>query len=353
MLNGHWPLQAIALLLASFGSFTVVVLGAILSAIHAINITNIGPILAVLPAVAKLLTHFIPLTRDSGSISFLLTLAKAIGITEKNVKYKRSPGLIKSSLIYFLIIYGQFFVINYLLNHNFSVLLLVGMIILILNSTHIRFADDQSMHMLIISLITAIMLQSQNPWLVASYWIAISPLPIMVGFPSMDDVLFVVPKLAPYSIKILKSKMENFLAPVRPGERVLMAFDDPNGNYKRLFDGYRALIELSLYVAGIKNIHIMPDWWGVFELNYEGAPDFWGRDVVSVLKNVQQWNANYVIIYQEAGTRIESKWKNSGFKVLNRFSWSDCGKELGGARPYVAETPCWWLLKIPERLSGG
>jgi len=353
MLNGHWPLQAIALLLASFGSFTVVVLGAILSTIHAINIANIGPILAVLPAVAKLLTHFIPLIRQSISANTMLNVAKAIGMTKRDAKYKRNnPGTVNVSLIYFLIIFGQFFMTSYLFDHNFSVLLLAGITILILNSTLIRFADRQSMQMLIISIITAVMLKSQNLWLIPSYWIAISPLPIMVGFPSIDGVFSVVPKLAPYSINNLKSKMEKFLAPVRPGERVLMAFDDPDGDYNKIFDGYRVLLELPLYAAAIRNIHLMPDWWGVVELNYEGAPDFWGRDVRSVLKNTQQWNADYAIIYQEAGTPIDPKWEDNGFKVINSFSWFDCDRELRGVKPYSGQTPCWWLLKIPERLDG-
>lgn len=91
----------------------------------------------------------------------------------------------------------------------------------------------------------------------------------------------------------------------------------------------------------------MPDLWAIFETNYQGAPDFWGRDVGPVLKNARFWKADYVIIYQNAGTPLESKWEEAGFKVLNKFSWADYDEDLRGSRPYNGEPPDWWLMKKP------
>ncbi len=95
----------------------------------------------------------------------------------------------------------------------------------------------------------------------------------------------------------------------------------------------------------------MPDWWAVFDLNYEGAPDFWGTDVTRVSKNASDWNAHFVVIYQEAGTTLHTQWEKAGFRVLTRFSWAEQESELQGIKPYTGKTPEWWLLKVPEELK--
>jgi hypothetical protein len=145
--------------------------------------------------------------------------------------------------------------------------------------------------------------------------------------------------------------MEKFLCPVSKGQRILMIFDDPKGVREKVFDGYRILLELPHYVAAKNEVHFMPDWWGLSELNYEGAPDFWGRDVASVLKNADYWQADFVIIYQEAGTELASKWQEVGFEVKGRFSWSDYAEDLRGNNPYPGLTPNWWLLRKPEKIN--
>ena len=124
-----------------------------------------------------------------------------------------------------------------------------------------------------------------------------------------------------------------------------MALDHPEGMHQKLFDGYKALLELAHYVAAEKEIHFMPDNWAVFELNYQGAPDFWGRDVSVVLRNSEFWKADYVVVYQNAGTELDPQWEQAGFKILNKFSWGAYEEELRGIKPYEGETPDWWLLK--------
>ena len=145
--------------------------------------------------------------------------------------------------------------------------------------------------------------------------------------------------------------MEEFLKKIKRGERVLIVLNDPNDIYENIFDGYRTIYELPLYVAAKRNIHLLPDWWAVFELNYQGAPDFWGRDINSVLKNIKLWKAKYVIIYQIDNSSLESKWNDDGFKVLSKFSWKNYMHLLGEDIPFKGEAPDWWLLKIPVNLD--
>lgn len=342
----NWIIAGVAWFFASFGSFTVVFLGGILSFVVAVTTWNLFPLFAILPAGLKLVTHFYPFLAQGNLKSALLKVMKSIGMIDCNLKYKfTSSKRMGIREVYFLFIYAQFFIATCVIIKNVPILLCVGIMIFLLNSRFVRFADFQSMQMLMFGLATAEILRIQEPWLLLSYWILISPLPLLVGFPSMRNVFDLVPKLAPFFIKKLIDDMENFLKSVEPGQRVLMVFDVPQDIREKIFDGYRVLLELPLYVSSKKGIHFMPDWWGVFELNYKGAPDFWGRSPNSVIENINRWKADYVVIYQDESTELEAKWKTAGFDVVSKFSWANHEKELIGVKPYSGETPDWWLLK--------
>lgn len=46
-------------------------------------------------------------------------------------------------------------------------------------------------------------------------------------------------------------------------------------------DGYEILADWFLFIIR-SGVYVPFNWHAVFELNYEGAPDFWGRDVHDV-----------------------------------------------------------------------
>ena len=347
--TNNWIVAAIAWFFASFGSFTVVFFGGVVSVVSAFSFMSLAPVFAMIPAVLKLSIHLYPFLAQGKLKTSLLNRMKLLGITSQKVKYKRAyPLATKITLIYFIFIYAQFLFVLYFITGKVSILFLTGLVVFILNSGFMRFADIQSVQMLVVSLAMIEILQTPDPRLFLSYWILVSPLPLLASFPYAKKVLDIVPKLSPFSTKRFREGMYEFLAAVKSGERVLMAFDNPRGVYERIFDGYRFLLELPLYVASEKEVHFMPDWWGVGETNYKGAPNFWGRDVKTALKNVKFWKANYLVVYQDAGSTLESGWESAGFKVLSKFYWSDYEKELSGARPYSGKTPDWWLLRAPS-----
>lgn len=341
----QWLVAGFAWFAASSGSFTVVFLAGILSLVSAFSSGSLGPIIAILPAGLKLLTHFWPFITNRDLKTSLLGIMKAIGLVDRGVKYKRkSSKQLGLKHIYYMFLYGQFLLVSFLATGEIQVLFLTGCVIFLTNSTYARFADDQSIRLLMFSIAAAVVLQNPAPLFILSFWILASPIPRFANFHSISHKPNVVPKLFPFAIKPFLEGLEEFLLPVKRGERVLMAFNNPRGEYERVFDGYRTLLELPLYVATKKEIHFMPDWWGVFELNYEGATDFWGRDVESVQENINYWNANYVVIYQESGTKLDSKWQENGFETMGKFSWADYTENLGGEKPYAGPTPDWWLL---------
>ena len=345
--NKFWLLASLSLLCASFCSITVIFLMCWLALCYSLESWSLFPILTVIPSCTKILTHFYPFLINGGMLSTIGRIAKALGLTKKNSKYIRN-GMMRFGIgrIYFLLIYFQFIFVFLLVNRTIPLLLIVSIVIWIINSRFARFADDQSMYMLVLSVATATTIQSTiyNIWLFLSFWILASPIPMFAGFPS-QRCLAVVPKFKPFNISHLLNAMEKFLRPVQDGQRVLMAFDDPHGEYECIFDGYRVLLESPLYVATKRNFHFMPNWGGVFECNYEGAPDFWGRSVKDVEKQIKIWNADYVVIYHESGTKLDEKWFVAGFQMVSFFSWSQFEDQLGTVKPYSGTTPDWWLLK--------
>ena len=349
--SGNWVLATLAWVGASFGSFTVVFLACILSVVSSLQAWSIMPIVSVFPAGLKLLTHFFPFLSKGNIWESIQATAKGLGLTKQNAKYIRKDMHFNINRFYYLAIYGQFVVMFWILNNTIPVLMLSALGIWIINSRFARFADEQSMYMLVLSVAVATMMQtgSQGIVLLISFWILASPVPFLVGLPG--KALTTVPKYKPFRVKPILQDMEDFLKPVSKGQRVLMAFDDLHEDYGKIFDGYRTLLEAPLYVAACKEIHFMPDWWGVFELNYEGAPDFWGREVEDVERQIKAWKADYVVIYQESGTELSEKWEAAGFRSLSHFSWAKYEKDFGDIRPYSGPIPDWWLLEKDQILS--
>jgi len=343
--TGNWVLASLAWFGASFGSFTVVFLACILSVVSSLQTWFIMPVLSVLPAGFKLFTHFYPFLSKGSIWQSIQKAAKVLGLTKHNARYTRKNMGFNTYSLYYLAIYGQFIAIFWILNNTIPMLMLSALAIWIINSMFARFADDQSMHMLALSVAMATMLQavSQGIGLLISFWLLASPLPLMLRLP--DKVFTMVPKYRPFRVKPILQDIEDFLQPVSKGQRVLMAFDDPKGDYGKIFDGYRAILEAPLYVAACNEIHFIPDWYAVFEINYKGAPDFWGREVDDVKNQMKAWNVDYVVVYQESGTEICRKWAQNGFKMLSHLSWAKYEKNFESGRPYNGPTPDWWLLR--------
>lgn len=343
LLMQQWKVAMIIWIVISFNSFTVTFIAGLCSLFIAINTMDIMPIVVMIPSGIKLLTHFIyQIDKIKENCIYIM---KAIGMTDKKVKYRRSKSkkITKHDIVY-LILYVQYSFITYIRTGELPILFLFGVLIYITNVCKFRFADKQSMYMLMASFATINIIFNQDIIILISFWVMISPLPYYAGFPGVYT-LDTVPPLKPVDVKPLIDRMQEFLHSVKSDERILMAFNNPNGIYDDVFDGYRVLLELPLYVSTLRQIHFMPDWWGVFQTNYIGAPEFWGRDIKSIKHNIKYWDAQYALIYQQQETEIDSKWEKAGFTVVSKFCWSDFERQLMISKNNI-KLPNWWLLKI-------
>lgn len=354
ILTGNYFLASIALLGASFGSFTVFYLSVWVILAVALLKLDWLVLLTLCPGLVKIITGFFPLIAKGNLRKIIANRARDLGIRGK-AKYKRNLRLgIKG--FYFLGLWGIFCGAVYLWSYPvfdfapWQLTSLVGLAPLfwVVNKRISRFADPQSLYMFFLSLATAVMMLQKNIALLPFYWIAISPVPRFLRFSSEPDVLDIVPKREPFFVRSLIDSAEKFLHQVPSNSRVLFAFEDPKRKHGNIFDGYRVLLELPLYVAACRKIHLFPDWRAVFETNYEGAPNFWGREIGQVITNTTKWDVDFAIVYQESGTELDPKWEENNFLKLGVFSWKELQGELKGQCPFRGPWVDWWLLKVQK-----
>jgi hypothetical protein len=228
----------------------------------------------------------------------------------------------------------------------------VPLALFVVNRTLVRFADEQSTLLAMMTGAIAFAVTAPpSPWLAATLWIVISPIPVFL-VPADRSTLSALADLdprEPVDITSLEDRMRAFLAPVAPGQRVLMAFSDPDGVYEDLFDKYSTLLQLPLYISAVRGIHFMPDWWAVFETNYENAPSFWGRSVAAVGRNIDYWHADFAVVYQDSGTSLDDEWSKAGFVACGEFDWAEFTPvPLEHGRWFGDRIPKWWLLRRPH-----
>lgn len=352
LVSEQWILAAAAIFLASFASITVVMMGGIISFVIAIVTLNPFPLLIMVPAVLKLSLQLIPLFSESDGKGIVVSIMKAIGMSGKEVKYKRSKkGKIDLLFIYFSLLYLQFALVYYLIYNEVNILFITGLLIYWINKLIVRFADEQSTYMLMMSLgFATLAMQDFQIIPLLSYFLMINPFPLTTNVfdPKNIDL---VPIGKPFNIRKISTIVETFFKDVQKDQKVFMCFNDPENDYEKIFDGYRRLLELPHYVANLKEFHFMPDWWGVFELNYPGAPDLWGRDMEHAKKNIKEWKSDYLVVYQSAGTSLSTEWKENGFEELSVINWQEIEKDHHYHKFYKPASPSWWLLKVPDNLK--
>lgn len=352
MINGNYWVATFGWLAVSLGSLTALFIGCILSLLWSIQLFSFFPLLSVFPAVLKYLSHF---SYNENLWNTLTLRAKAIGLTaDKGVKYLRknnSKTNISIRFIIKIIIGLLFIIIVYIYNYNFIFMPFSIILLYIINKYMYRFADDQSFYMAMFSISIPIVMTTPSPLILIAYWLVISPLPLFIG--AHKGTKYDVPEPhKPFYIKEILDKVNDFIDPVNKNERILLALSNPGGIYSNIFDGYRVLYESVFYIGSMNEVHVFPDWNAIQENNYEGAPEFWGRDPETVLTNVNKWKANTVLIYQNSGTEIDDIWNKFGFKLLSSFDWRDIfidGKMPSNVTHASAtEVPKWFLLKVPN-----
>lgn len=341
----NYYLAALAWFMVSFGSFTASFLGGLLSAFLSIATLNILPILSTLPMVLKITTHFIPMVKNPQMRSQLKDIAKGIGLTKKDTKYKRDISFSHRKLWYFLLLYFQFILTFYLIEDKFDILFVFMVVIFILNESRLlRFADGASIHVVILSLSAVIIINNPSVSLYLSALFLLNPLAVFLEFVGNKNFI-IVPNREPFYIKPLIDKTYHFMSSISSNEKVLFCFFDPHKDYTKLFLGGRPLMELPFYVSAKRDIHTFPDFHAAFELNHENSQQIWIENYKDVLNLKQKWHADYVIVMTDTTCTKTNIEKVTQLSVVSSINWKEVSQNLNKDLPYKTSMSKWYLLK--------
>jgi hypothetical protein len=350
VLTGCWALAAMAWLAASMASVTVIFAALPLMVVYAVSAHLYEPLFALMPAMLKLMFHLGPLISGGGLRPALANMAKMIGMTSVGVRYKRRSMRLRPFNAYFIVVYAVGCGLLWY-DRSLPVLPLAALALFSVNQVLVRFADEQSVIVMFVSVFAA-QLMAFPPSVIALVAMSIvaNPLPVFLGLCSFerDGTLVRTQTRRPFDHTRLQAGLDEFFSAVPSAARIFMAFDDPKGEYENIFDGYRTLLNLPQFVAASRGVHLFPDWYAVAETNYENAPSCWGRSEQGVLDNSRMWRATHVIVYQDSGADLDHVWANCGLTRLATFDWGQWESELDGVSLWrSACAPCWHLLALP------
>lgn len=334
LMTNELALLSLMWLAVSFMSPTVLLFAGASTLVVAFAERSPVLLLALLPAAVKMATHFWYLVAGENAADAVGFVARGIGMTKQGVRYKH---VLRPTVadVYLLVLHVQFAMVAYVRSHTWPMVVLLAIALLLVNSSLMRFADPQSIRMFLASAAAVEAFLRPDVAVLISFWYAISPGPAFVQWDRRKRYVFDVPVYAPYSLARAHERTEEFLRPIPDGARVFVAFEDPGESHARIFDGLAPWRELVQYVAILRKIHVMPDWWTVFQLNFPGAPSLWGRQPAEVTENVTRWNAQYALIYQSAGDALPPDWEAAGFVPRTRLEAASIvsdadGEKLGG-----------------------
>lgn len=313
------------LILISFGSFTATFISCLISTVFFILTGKIHLLILIVPTILKILIfHIMPCRKELRKI--VIRIISTISGRGKKIKYKRSKTSKEIlGIFYYTILYLQFIIISYLFLGEIDLILLLAFFIFILNNLIFRFADYQSIYTMMATICIASSIINFCPQVLISLLIVLNPLPILIGFDKIQGV-FEIPKvLKPFDISEIFDSVEEFILMIPKEETLTMNFNNPHGDYGKIFDGLNSQREVFGYIATKHKRLFYPDSYCVYQDNSNELSKniVWGRENEQIHQLLDSTKANYTIFYSkiENGHKAIKANKLIGFKCISTFDW--------------------------------
>lgn len=345
--QGNWIGFGLCAVFIALGSFTAVFCLGLLSGIYMLVAGTWAVIPALVPAGLVSAYGLLVLLRNGDFWQTIISIGQGIGFIKtgkKRLKYARPWFFI----VYIAGLQVLFCACHFAIHGSAPVLSLIALGIFGLNFLVARFADTQSLFIVMMSTCLADTLMDPTYVMLAPLWLALSPLPKYIGFYTPSGKVFSLPDTyAPFEVRGILEDFRDLFSDVKTKQRVMMVFEDPGTDFGKLFDGYRTLIELPSYIATEKDFHFMPDFHLVFQ--GEEQEHYLGRSEEAVIHNIQHWSPDFVLVYSDSGCAPEPFWESRGFVIKHTLDFSQYEPMWQDDRPYNAPTPAWHLLSVPKK----
>lgn len=273
LLLKEYVFASIVIFIASFLSFTAIFILTFIASIFAIAETEPFGILVCVPAVVKISTHFL---RSPHPWNDFLKMAIAIGfvrdsdLIKPHLRRKFSHYIRFIEYLYFELSWFLFGICLIYLGAFSGAALVFGVVALnVANGTFVRFADEQSLQMAMLSLGAVLLALHFHPLLLFAFCIPIFAPPLVFNIFEKNDTLFHPVSYKLFDLVKIESLLEDFLSEVPAGSKIGLNLSDPQGDYFNVYGGSRSLFEPLFYVANRLDIHVHPDWYAVYQANLE------------------------------------------------------------------------------------
>jgi len=298
LINADYLMLSIALFMIALSSFTAFFLACIFLCVSFFYMPDIFIFISATPAGIKwAYPVFISFSNDGFGKLFAI-----IGGHDK-VKYTRkSKKKIQVGKVYF---FGCMipFVTYYIYLYSWTIqstFIFLALLLFIINETKVRFADQQSFYQLILStfIFSLLTIERIDTGLFFLFILAIYPVYYWVFNVYSPLKHFVSPDIfKPYNTRLCIESISQFFRSIPVGEKVIMAYKNPEGQYANLFNGYRVLNEPIQYAATINGISFFPDWYTVMENNKRNSTEAFWIDTEQKAKDYMGVNSiRYIIV---------------------------------------------------------
>jgi len=316
---------------------------------------------AFLPGGFKLLNHF-KFVFVGNNLSAVNAISSLIGLSGsganlRNMRFGKTGWYFITLWIMFMLAILIFEQSSNYLPYKIQIILSgLTIILYILNKRFRRFADEQTLYLLIFCAFSLIAMNIANGLLLLFLWLALSPMPYMLSF--TDDtkdrkLVWWVPKKRPYRLEDACAYVSKFLEPIKENQRILFHFDYDQSIYPD-FEGLKAIKELIQYIFLKRQAFIVPDYYLVAD-SYAGrfplAEILKDSSPFGRLKAMEHIGAHFLLLPSD-GSELSQEWIRAGFIKRSQLDMQDgCRRNLWGPNAFRSEKPYLYLLEattLPE-----
>lgn len=272
--------------------------------------------------------------------SYVIDVFGGIGLIRSRIKYKRRPYRFNNKNYLFFVYYFIFVIAFIYFSDSIVPLSLSAFALYIINCRFVRFADTQTTEygLLLTTFLDSLFFSyTYLPFALLLFW-GIFPVLYKVGVTKVFGHLHV---LKPLSIDSVTNSMGKFISKAIPGSRIMLVFNNPEGQYERIFDGYRHAVELAVYSGYQHHCCVFPNWYMLFSLNRENDQDPWIQDCNELQKKSEIWKVDY-IVYN--GDSFECDFKSMGYRIVAIYKEELIDIDVYSKAQY--KKPTWIMAKI-------
>ena len=350
-----WPFFALAIFSLSHDNLYIFSLSVFLCTFFSITVSIISLqfftlfilfnfdytfLIYLIPAILKIASHVFFMFRNGSFMKNFIQNGKILSWFRSKSKYrmkkKYTIDISFDVFAYLLLLMCLFTLIYFAVENHLPKFMCICILLYCLHYLVFRFSDIESWFTLILTVGFIDAALSQSYWPLLGFLIISCPFPVIFDVPTFNPCKVKPFKL--YNIQPVLNALENFLEPVTSGQKVFMAFNNPNDAYSSLFDNQSRQVRALMYASVKRYILFLPTIFFIMKNNDVAAPSYWGRDVDSATLNCKSLNANFLVIYLPFGEHPSPCWAEAGFLLQKQLSWKN--HSIGDYD--------WWLFKTPE-----